>query len=121
MHNRGRCHQRFQGQQVSWRLFLDDERWPKEPLDWTIARSSFDAIKECEDRKSLPQEIAFDHDLGGDDTAMRFIYWMIGTLLDKKFTFPEGFTYSVHSQNPIGVQNIEGLMNNLLRELNVCK
>lgn len=103
---------------MTWRLFLDDERHPVTP-DWVIARSSAEAINMCRER-GLPQEVAFDHDLGGDDTSMAFLAWLTNALLDNQVSFPKGFTYSVHSQNPIGVRNIEGLMNNLLRKFS-CK
>ncbi len=99
---------------MTWKLFLDDERWPKDPSNWVISRSSFDAIRECEDRNCLPQEIAFDHDLGGDDTAIRFICWMAGALMDEKFSLPENFQFSVHSQNPVGAKNIKEYMQNLV-------
>jgi len=99
---------------TGWKLFLDDERYPTKE-GWIIARSSEEAIRLCLEL-GLPQEITFDHDLGGDDTSMVFLTWLTNALLDKYVVFPEGFTYSVHSQNPIGVRNIQGLMDNLLRE-----
>lgn len=104
---------------MNWKLFLDDERLPSKE-GWVVARSSDEAIKLCLSQ-GLPQEVTFDHDLGGDDTSMVFLVWLTEALLDKYVSFPEGFTYSVHSQNPVGVHNIKGLLDNLLREFSVCK
>lgn len=100
---------------MTWKLFIDDERWPA-TRGWVIARSSAEAIEDCNSRKSLPNEIAFDHDLGGDDTAMRFIRWLVDMLEDGVYTIPADFKFSVHSQNPIGAANIRGYMENIVKE-----
>lgn len=47
---------------MNYRLFIDDERFPVTP-NWFIARNSFQAIMALE-LYGIPQEIAFDHDLG---------------------------------------------------------
>jgi hypothetical protein len=99
---------------MNWKLFLDDERFPKEE-GWVIARTSAEAIDMCQQR-GLPQEITFDHDLGGADTSMVFLKWLTDALLDKQVSFPEGFDYGIHSQNPVGARNIKGLMDTLIRE-----
>lgn len=100
---------------MDWKLFIDDERWPASD-DWVIARSSDQAILEIEQR-GCPIEIAFDHDLGGDDTAMHVVRWFVDALLDQRIRLPVGFVYSVHSQNTVGVQNIHGLMRGILRHV----
>ena len=56
---------------MNYRLFLDDERFPTTP-DWYIARNSYQAIYALHNW-GIPVEIAFDHDLGGEDTAIRYI------------------------------------------------
>ena len=56
---------------MNYRLFIDDERFPVTP-NWFIARNSFQAIMALE-LYGIPQEIAFDHDLGGQDTSITFI------------------------------------------------
>ncbi len=105
---------------MAWKLFLDDERYPKSD-DWNIARSSASAIQMIL-FLGMPQEISFDHDLGGDDTSMVFLHWLTGALLRKEVDFPKDFVYSVHSQNPVGARNVAGLMDNLLREFALtCK
>jgi len=96
----------------NWKLFIDDERSPVSN-DWVIARSSTNAIMAvCS--WGMPVEIAFDHDLGGDDTSIKFIHWLMEKVLDGDLTIPEGFTYSVHSQNPIGAANIKSKMDALI-------
>ena len=47
---------------MNYCLFIDDERFPVTP-DWFVARNSYQAIKALE-LYGLPQEVAFDHDLG---------------------------------------------------------
>jgi hypothetical protein len=36
-------------------------------------------------------------------------------IIQGNLTIPGGFRYSVHSQNPIGVANIKGLMDNIIK------
>ena len=97
-----------------FKLFIDDER---QPIDSTcvIARSSVEAIEACKRRGRLPDEIMFDHDLGGDDTSMLFINWMVDILLDKVYILPYWFKFSVHSQNPVGAERITEYMNSIVR------
>lgn len=94
---------------MTYKLFIDDERHPpiKDEEDWTIARSSEQA-KQCVERFGVPAFISFDHDLGGDDTSMVFIHWLIEYCIINNYEFPTEFY--VHSQNPVGSQNIHGLM-----------
>jgi hypothetical protein len=103
-----------------WKLFLDDERFPaKNEENAIICRSSKEAIELCLEMKSFPNEIMFDHDLGGDDTSIRFIRWMIDMLLDDQsgnFKLPIDFKYSIHSQNPIGAANIKSYMDGIIKE-----
>jgi hypothetical protein len=97
------------------RLFLDDRRTPPEP-DWVLVRSSADAIAWCT-AHGVPAHISFDHDLGGEDTAMRFAHWLVQRDLDAPGTgFPDGFTYAIHSANPVGVLNLRGLLDGYLRQ-----
>lgn len=97
---------------MSYKLFIDDERNPVED-DWVVVRNSADAIVavSC---YGVPIEIAFDHDLGGDDTSIKFIHWLMDKVLDGDLKIPDGFTYSVHSQNPIGAANIKHKMDAIL-------
>lgn len=94
---------------MTYRLFIDDIREPID-LDWRIARTSADAIALLE-TLGCPHEISFDHDLGGDDTAMLVVRRLIDLDLDAGGTFiAPDFSYSIHSANPVGRENIRGLL-----------
>ncbi len=95
------------------KLFLDDLRNPCSN-DFDIVRSSESAIKFCE-VNGCPSFISFDHDLGGDDTAMNFLKWLIETDMNMKTFIPDDFSFHVHSANPIGKENIEFLLTNYLK------
>lgn len=100
------------------RLWVDDERsLPKDIQDdteanpqhrWRIATSSDIAISFLSRWKARPyitlEEVSLDHDLGGDDTAMSVVNWMI-----EHEYWPKVVT--VHTANPVGREN-------LLRALN---
>lgn len=98
---------------MTYKLFVDDIRDPI-TNDWIIARSSSEAITIVAEN-SVPEYISFDHDLGGDDTSIVFINWLTEQLLDCKLQLPDNFDYSVHSQNPIGKNNIIGKMDSLIK------
>lgn len=97
-------------------LFIDDDRFP---VDDTVivVRSVDEAIKYIIDN-GCPQHIMFDHDLGdnvpnGKDLAQ----WLIDRDMDYGHQFfPKGFSYSIHSQNPIGKENIDGLFKPYLKQ-----
>ncbi|MCD6435992.1 MAG: hypothetical protein J7L15_06345 [Clostridiales bacterium] len=98
-----------------YRLYLDDIRDPKGEFDF-IARTSNEAIRIMESQ-DCPTFISFDHDLGGDDTAMKVVKYMINEDLDQKGEFiPEDFTFFVHSANPVGAANITGYINAYLKQ-----
>lgn len=55
--------------------------------------------------------ISFDHDLGGDDTAMVVVKRLIELDMDADGSFiPRDFTFHVHSANPVGGENIRALL-----------
>jgi hypothetical protein len=96
------------GDAVFW-LFIDDLRDPP-GVEWVVARSSSEAISLLKER-GCPARISFDHDLGGDDTAMVVAKWLIDTDIDCSGRFiPDKFDFSVHSANPVGAANIQGLL-----------
>ena len=100
------------------KLFLDDERHP--PADatiWRIARTVQQAITYMEEN-GCPPFISFDHDLGENQpTGFDLAKWMVERDLDSQGQFfADGFQYYVHSQNPVGVQNIKGLLDNYLAQ-----
>ena len=98
---------------MTYKMFLDDERFPpRDGTSWVIARSSDEAIRTVK-TLGVPAFISFDHDLGGDDTAIKFIWWLIDMYIDGNITtFPT--EYFVHSQNPIGAANIRHLMDGFI-------
>lgn len=104
----------------NWEMFIDDERFPGKDVSDSvvIVRSSQEAIELCKAVKSLPKNIMFDHDLGGNDTSMQFIRWMVDELYkdEPKYKLHPDFKFSVHSQNPVGAGNITSLMNNLIKD-----
>jgi len=87
-------------------MFIDDVRSPPGRVRFDhIARSSDAAIAMME-KDGCPGYISFDHDLGGDDTAMRVVNWMIERDMDEPGWIPEPFNWDVHSANPVGKENI---------------
>ena len=96
-----------------YKLFIDDERFPTTP-DWFVARTSEQSITAVKNY-GFPKEIAFDHDLGNDDTAINFLNFLPNYFIDNDCKFPVGFKYSIHSQNPVGKENIDSKMKQLLK------
>ncbi len=96
------------------RLYIDDIRDPKNNYDY-IARSSDEAIKIMK-MVDCPTFISFDHDLGGDDTAMKVVKWMAEKDLDTPGWIPLSFTFNVHSANPVGAANLSGYLNSYLKQ-----
>ncbi len=102
---------------MSYKLFIDDERFPPDDNShWEIVRTSCEAIDYVKEH-GIPSFISFDHDLGGDDTSMKFINWLIEAYLDGEVKIDSPFKYVVHSQNPIGVKNIEGKLNSFFKHI----
>jgi hypothetical protein len=95
-------------------LYIDDERTPKTDKPWVIVRTSQEAIQYIE-TNGCPEYISFDHDLGGDDTAMNVVKWLVEQDIAEHGAFiPKDFEYNVHSANPIGAKNIDGFLKNYL-------
>lgn len=101
---------------MTWKLFIDDERdlsyiGVLDTVLWEVARSTEQA-KVLVEYLGPPSYISFDHDLGGEDTAMVFLKW----LADNYFTQPP--EYSIHSSNPVGRSNIDAYMKSWIRVRN---
>jgi hypothetical protein len=102
---------------MTYKLFIDDERYP--PNDggtWVISRTSQEAIAAVLSL-GMPAFISFDHDLGGEDTSMVFVNWLIDYMLDNH---KDQFDFYVHSQNPVGKVNIEKRLLGLFTYLEQC-
>jgi hypothetical protein len=101
----------------SWRLFLDDERYPTWDLGQVeIAKDCAEAIALVQEL-GVPELISFDHDLGKEDTgaikptAMFFLRWLIDEDLGGRpdFDLRDVKRVIVHSANYAGASNIIGL------------
>lgn len=87
------------------RLFIDDLRDPPDAI-WRVARSSAAAIEIL--AGGGVTEVSFDHDLGGEDTAMRVVDWLDERVsTDPSFPMP---AWTVHSANPVGQQRIRAAL-----------
>ena len=110
---------------MSWKLFLDDERYPTNgewDHTWIICRSINESIGMCQ-LMGIPRYVSFDHDLGPgesvngfENSGMGFARWMIEQCLDGIFEWPKNFEWYVHSQNPVGAENINRLLENWLKQ-----
>lgn len=104
---------------MTWKLWIDDQiEDPNTPArhipDGFIgAASSYDAMILVK-VKGLPAYIDFDHDLGGEDTSMKFLNKLVEM-------YPNGPVpeFQVHSQNPIGTRNIISFMNSWKKSLSL--
>ena len=97
-----------------YKLFVDDEREPVKKFDY-IARDYKETMK-IFNKLGCPSYISFDHDLGArSKTGFDIVKDMVERDLNKNGRWiPKNFTYYVHSANPVGKDNIEGLLDNYL-------
>lgn len=98
---------------MTYRLFLDDERFPPDDGAWLIART-VDEARAIVEANGIPAFISFDHDLGPGPNAMQFAHWLADHVLDHSLSL-DGFDFYVHSQNPVGRDNIQSFIEGLLR------
>lgn len=116
---------------MTWNLFIDDERtladvtWAPGHVqekyrneEWVVCRNVQAAFDEIFNR-GMPSFISFDHDLGQNElTGYDLTKVLVEDALvleDEFYQFPQNFDFYVHSKNPIGKANIEGLLNNYLK------
>lgn len=97
---------------MSYRLFLDDERFPVE--EGCVIARSYDEAREIVLRDGVPEFISFDHDLGEGRSGSDFAHWLVNYLLDHPNVDMTNFSFYVHSQNPVGADRIRNLMNSFL-------
>lgn len=90
-------------------LYLDDLRPTPEGFERVYTYEEFVAFIT---EKGLPDFISFDHDLGLGKTGYDCAKWLVEYCLDHENSLPE---FVVHSQNPVGKENIETLLNNFNR------
>ena len=127
-----------------YKLFLDDERDPKQvkwvqmPLGpWVIVRNYDQFVKHIMEH-GLPSFVSFDHDLADEHyrpsmynkdkhysnyytdgtfkekTGYHCAQWLVDYCMNNNKPFPE---YQVHSMNPIGVENIRGYIENYKKQI----
>jgi hypothetical protein len=122
-----------------WNLFLDDIRdvdYVNDGREYTLARSFHEAQKLILEHENLPAHIAFDHDLGWDTlqplegsfliaaplegkelpSGYDFAKWLTELDMDKIIDIPENFSWSIHSSNPVGSANINGILTSYLKQ-----
>jgi hypothetical protein len=93
---------------MTYKLYLDDLRTPKSD-GWVVVRSYDEAVAYVE-ANGFPQAVSFDHDLGaGTKTGMDFARYLVEKDLDRN-CMPDNFEYNIHSANPVGRANIDGLL-----------
>ena len=88
------------------KLFLDDLRTVPNGFSFVKSYLEFtDFIL----RNGLPDFISFDHDLGEEKTGYDCAKWLVEYCMDNNLRIPKFF---VHSQNPVGKENIQILLDN---------
>lgn len=110
---------------MTWNLFIDDERMPTDVTwgspefyaiyPWTVART-LNEVQTLVAMYGFPAFVSLDHDLGdGEPSGKDIANWLINYDLDSdRSAIPDNFQFYVHSRNPVGKQNIEGLLNEYL-------
>lgn len=117
---------------MTWNLFIDDERNPKDVTwapwqvcekyrneEWEITRNHNDVIYLIEE-KGMPSYISFDQDLGDfkNSDGYKIAKYIVELDIYTDYKLPQSFSFYVHSKNPIGKANIEGLLNGYLKAKN---
>lgn len=88
------------------KLYLDDVR----PIpDGYLEVRSYAEFVAYITEYGLPDFISFDHDLGLEENGYDCAKWLVNYCLDNDLRLPE---FAVHSQNPVGKENISSLLNN---------
>lgn len=94
------------------RLYIDDIRTPIDgDGDWDKIIRSYNDVILYMSKTGCPDFISFDHDLGLGKTGKDIANWMVENDMNYPGWIPHGFTFNVHSANPVGKKNIEGLLN----------
>jgi len=100
------------------KMYLDDLRTPIKEFDFLVR--SYDEAIFIIKSNGVPNFISFDHDLGinKDGKALKSGYdlakWLVRNDMTGKYIIPSNFMFKVHSQNPVGKQNIISLLNSYL-------
>lgn len=107
-----------------YKIFFDDIRTvemvygPGKNEEFEVVRNVED-FKELIEERGIPSFISFDHDLGLDsdgniaEDAYDAVKWMV---YDKEYDL-RYMQFGVHSDNPVGAENIMKLIRNWNKEL----
>lgn len=100
---------------MTYKMFIDDERDPPNgETDWVVCRKPQQVFFEVM-LKGFPSFISFDHDLGADMTGHDIAKDLVEEDMYRNGEMiPQNFSFYVHSQNPVGAENIRSLLNNYL-------
>jgi len=90
-------------------LYLDDLRPTPEGFERVY---DYEEFTEYISQNGMPDFISFDHDLGLGKTGFDCAKWLVEYCLDNQVSLPE---FTVHSQNPVGKENIEKLLANFIK------
>ncbi len=93
------------------KLYLDDLR--PTPNGYLRVYSYKEFVKYILNN-GIPDFISFDHDLGIEETGYDCAKFLVEYCLDHNLSIPN---FTIHSQNPVGKENIEKLLHNF-RKLN---
>jgi hypothetical protein len=95
---------------MRYHLFLDDERYPPSNChQYTMWAKNLDQAWWYVNRLGCPSFLYLDHDLGGTETSMEFL-----KELQTKFPMTPP-NYLIHSQNPIGSENMRSFMESWIK------
>ena len=100
----------------NWSLWLDDQLDDPEVVGRKTPEG-FDGAKSTDEAAEFvrlwgpPVMMDLDHDLGGGDSAMVFLRW-----LSEEFPYSCP-AYLIHSENPIGRENIVAFMESWKRSI----
>lgn len=130
---------------MSYNLFLDDFRMPKDAFDymhipiyiqkeWIVVRN-YHAFVSLIEGKGIPEIISFDHDLADEHydyqehldgdyydimtekTGYHCAKWLIDYCIDNNRELPA--TILIHSMNPAGSMNIKSLFQSYFKVMNI--
>lgn len=115
-----------------YKMYLDDVRDPYN--GYLLVRSMAEAVK-CIKTNGFPEVISFDHDLGmvgvnkgnlwvGKEveapTGYDFAKWLIEQDMNEPWMLKHNFRFYIHSANPVGAENIRGLLKNYINYIKGC-
>ena len=96
----------FKKNQNGINLYLDDVR---ETPDNFVRVYNYEEFVQFINENSVPDFISFDHDLGEGKTGFDCAKFLVKSCLDNGIS---KINFVVHSQNPVGKENIEKLLEN---------